>query len=370
MKILIVGSDINAILLAKYIKPEESSHDIYLTTDDNSSPEIYTGINIRENNINELTDFAKYNGIDFTIAISKLAIINSIADEFKKEGLLIFAPLSEAARITYFNSIAKKILYKLKINTPKFGIFDRENLAIDYARNAKFPLLISNDFTLFERKIKKVNNFSKAKEWIQNLFENDEEKIIIENYLDENPLYVYFITDGYNAYPLISIEKDEEEKAITAPSNKISEEIYKKLLNTVIYPLLDDIAKYSDNYTGIIGIKIILKEENINVLEIYNGFENNDLQVFLSLLDENLINILYETATGSLADDYSYIKLSENYSYTVILPKNDKISEALEHEDDMIILENADEYIITATGKTLNYAKEKVSIYNEIGKEE
>ncbi len=369
MKILIIGSDINAILLAKYIKLENSSHDIYLTTDDNSSPEIYTGINIRENNINELTDFAKYNGIDFTIAFSKLAIINSIADEFKKEGLLIFAPLSESARITYFNSIAKKILYKLKINTPKFGIFDRENLAIDYARNAKFPLLISNDFTLFERKIKKVNNFSKAKEWIQNLFENDEEKIIIENYLDENPLYVYFITDGYNAYPLISIEKDEDEKTITAPSNKISEETYKNLLNTVIYPLLDDITKYSDNYTGIMGIKIILNKESINVLEIYNGFEGNDLQVFLSLLDENLINILYETSTGSLADDYSYIKLSENYSYTTILPKNDETMRELEKEEDLIITENDSEYIITSTASTLNYAKEKVSLYNEIGKE-
>ena len=368
MKILITGSDINAMLLAKYIKSENNLHDIYITTDDNTSPEIYTGINIKENNISAITDFVKYNGIDFTIALSKLAIINGIADEFKKEGLLIFAPFAESARITYFNSIAKKILYKLKINTPKFGIFDRENLAIDYARNAQYPILILNDFTLFERIIKKADNFSQAKEQIQNLFENDTEKIVIENYIEENPIYVYFITDGYNAYPLISIEKDELGNTITAPSIKISEEIYKRLLNTVIYPLLDDTTKYCDNYTGILGAKIILQENKIYITELYNGFEKYDLQVFLSLLEENLINMLYETATGSLADDYSYIKLSEKYSYTLTVKKSKEIIENLENEEDLIITENDNEYIITSTGTTLNYAKEKVNIYEETGK--
>ena len=37
------------------------------------------------------------------------------------------------ARIATSKSVSKKFMYKTKIPTPRFGIFDRENIAIDYA---------------------------------------------------------------------------------------------------------------------------------------------------------------------------------------------------------------------------------------------
>ena len=114
MKILIAGSDLNAFLLAKYIKIQNSSHDIYITTSEECEDGSYTPIDIKENDVPSICDFVKYNQIEFTVATSQLAIINGIADIFKKEGFPIFAPFAEAARITFFNSIAKKIMYKLK----------------------------------------------------------------------------------------------------------------------------------------------------------------------------------------------------------------------------------------------------------------
>ena len=70
MKILIVGSDLNSILLAKYIYLQNNEHDIYITSDENESENFYTNINIRENDINSLVDFVKYNAIEFTISLS------------------------------------------------------------------------------------------------------------------------------------------------------------------------------------------------------------------------------------------------------------------------------------------------------------
>ena len=106
MKILIAGSDINAKLIASYLKIEDSSHDIYVTTEEHVDDSIYTPVNIRENDVFAICDFVKYNQIEFTVVTSPMAIINGIADEFKKEGFPIFAPVSEAARVTFFNSIA------------------------------------------------------------------------------------------------------------------------------------------------------------------------------------------------------------------------------------------------------------------------
>ncbi len=366
MKILIVGSDLNSLLLAKYIKTQNAEHDIYVTTTDVSAPEIYTGIRIRENDVNSIVDFVKYNGIEFTIAMSPMAIINGIADEFKKEEFMIFAPFSEAARITYFNSIAKKVLYKLKIPTPKFGIFDRENLAVDYIRRSSFPIVVENDFTLMERESNIYPCFSKAKQGIQKIFENGNQKIVIENYIDEAPLYVYFITDGYNALPLISLERASGEKytTITAPSQKVPDEIYGRLLQGVIYPILDDITKYTDNYVGIIGLKIKLYKGHFFVHEIYNGFQHYDFQALLSLLDEDILRLFYDVTNGCLGDEYNYINLRNNYSYTVAINKSE-INRIEDFEEDFIESFDETKYIVSATGATINSVQEQLCDYIE-----
>lgn len=364
MKILIVGSDLNSLLLAKYIKSQNEEHDIYVTTTDVSALETYTGIRIRENDVNSIVDFVKYNGIEFTIVMSSIAIINGIADEFKKEDFLIFAPYAEAARITYFNSIAKKILYKLKIPTPKFGIFDRENLAVDYIRRSTFPIVVENDFTLMERESNVYPCFSKAKQGIQKIFENGNQKIVIENYIDEPPLYVYFITDGYNALPLISVERASGDKytTITAPSQKVSDNIYGKILQGAIYPILDDITKYTDNYVGIIGLKIKLYKEHFFVHEIYNGFQHYDFQAFLSMVDEDILKLFYDVTVGCLGDDYNYINLKNNHSYTVAIDKSE-ITKSEILEDDFIESYDDKKYIVSATGATINSAQDLLCDY-------
>lgn len=363
MKILIVGSDLNAIMLAQYIKLQDSTHDIYITSLDKTEDKSFTPINIRENDVNSICDFVKYNQIEFTIVTSQLAIINGIADKFKKECFPIFAPFAEAARITYFNSIAKKIMYKLKINTPKFGIFDRENLAIDYIRNSKFPIVIGNDFTLITRETKVYETFSKAKLGLQKIFENNNERVVIESYIDIEPIYLYFITDGFNALPLISIERNKCENfsTLTAPSSKLSEEMIVKILKSSVYPLLDDISKYAGNYTGVIGLKTKIYKDNFCIIEFYNGFQEYDFQTFVSLLNEDLLKLLYDTTNGCLADNYDYIKLNDNYSYTIALSRKDIKNTGNE------FIESNDEnkYIITNTAPTLNYAKEQLIDYVE-----
>lgn len=363
MKILIVGSDLNAFLLAKYIKFQNTTHDIYVTTNESCADDSYTPIDIKENDIQSICDFVKYNQIEFTIVTSQLAIINGIADIFKKECFPIFAPFAETARVTFFNSIAKKIMYKLKINTPKFGIFDRENLAIEYVRRTKFPIVIENDFTLLKRECNIYDTYSKAKLGLQKIFENPNEKIVIENYIEAEPLYAYFITDGFNALPLITLERTSGEhfSSVIAPSKKVSDDLLIKILKQAIYPLLDDISKYAEGYTGIIGIKFKIIKDAFAILEFYNGFQHFDFQSFISISNEDIVNTLYSAANGSLADNYERINHNDYYTYTIAVDKTE-IKQNSEDED-FIQSEDNKKVIFTNTASTVTYAKENLLDY-------
>ena len=364
MKILIVGEDINSLLLAKYLKMQNAEHDIYLTTEDDSMSEIFTSIRIRENNIPAIVDFVKYNAIEFTITFSTIAIVNGIADVFKQEDFPIFAPCAEPAKITYLNSLAKKIMYKLKINTPKFGIFDRENVAIEYVKNAKYPIVIENDFFLFKRQSYKCDTFSKAKLIIQKMFEDDNEKIVIQNYIDIPPTYMYFITDGFNVLPLTVMKRqgDENYTSIICPETTVSENMILKVLQRAIYPFIDDISQLSKPYIGIIGVKLKIYRDTFVVLDFYNGFENKDFQAFLSILDDDLLSLFYTAAQGNLCDVHHYVNFKEDFSYTISLHK-DCMEEDKYVEEDFFECETANSYVCTVTSPTLVGAKEKLIDY-------
>lgn len=363
MKILIAGSDINAKLLASYLKIEDNSNDIYITTNEESSDNSYTPIRIKENDIPSICDFVKYNQIEFTIVTSSMAIINGIADEFKKESFPVFAPASESARVTFFNGIAKKIMYKLKIPTVRFGIFDRENLALDYVRNSKFPVSVVNDFNLLSRFNITYNSFSKAKAGIQKIFEEGNNKIVIENYLDEESIYMYFVTDGYNALPLTSVERLYGDKYTIAmsPSGKVTNKITADILQRAVYPLLDDIIKYADMYKGILGVRFKIRNGQFFISEFYNGFESIDFQTFLPVIDDNLLDIFYEASTNGLNESRNFIKTSNNYSFTISVDKSE--IEEIDGEEEFILIEDSQRYVITSSASTLNGARTKLFDY-------
>ncbi len=362
MKILIVGENTNSILLARYISIQNPEKEIYITQKGTENYTFCKSADIKESDVEALLSFAKYNQIEFTIVMSELAVINGISEEFQKEGFIIFAPFSQSSRATYFNSIAKKIMYKLKIPTSRFGIFDRENLAVDYVRNLKFPVVIENDFTLLERKSNKYETFSSAKNGIQKMFEDGNEKIVIEAYIDAPDIYLYFLTDGYSAFPLVNLERIEKENymLINTFSEQITDNGIRKILQNIVYPLLDDISKFSNPYTGILGIKLKVQNNLFYVSEFYNTFQKYDFQAFLSVLNENIFDLFYETATGSLADARNYIDTNGSYSYTAVVNKrfiNNKDADSVE---DLYTVEDNNYKVYTITKPTLNRAKQEL----------
>ena len=366
MRILIAGSNYNALLLAKYIKETSNgAHEIYLTAEEAPADGSYIPVNIKENDIEALCSFAENNSIDYTYAASSLAVINGIADEFIKKGLAIAAPSSDASRMVFFNSTAKKVLYKLKISTPRFGIFDRENIAADYLKRAKFPVCIMNDFTLNEKFCAVYSSLAKARSALQKIFENKNEKIIIENYIEAEPVYIYFLTDGYNAAPLITIDRSSFEHCITAaaPSGVIDRKTINDIMNRAVFPFLDDAAKYTSGYAGILGLKIKIQENHFYVLDIYNDFQSCDMQAFLSLFDGDYAELLYYAASGQLKTRQS-ARLADKVSYTAAVKKSDIIKESIDDEG-FFISNDGINTIITAASASKSAAEKHVKWYLE-----
>jgi len=236
-KVLIIGASAGEYSLAKKMAELEQVSEVFVAPGNAAMAEFATIVDIRENNVKELLEFVLENAIDLTIASSETAIKNDIAALFQQNNQMIFAPTKNSSEICTSKSAGKKFMYKNRIHCPKFWIFDKAVLALDYIKKESMPVVIKTDEHQ-EKGVMVCNSFSIAKSCIEDLFEKDEKKVIIEDYVYGHEFSFYVVTDGYHALPLGSVatyksETPDKGGIVTAgmgsftPDYKISKQVEK-----------------------------------------------------------------------------------------------------------------------------------------------
>ena len=324
-KILIIGNSLKAYSLAKLLS---SKYEIYITPASDTLKEFTNTLDIREDNIAELLEFVLENGIDLTIPVSEECLKTDIVEIFNKNNLQIFAPNKEAASIVLDKAYAKKVLYKLRIPTPRFGIFEKQNMVIDYIKNLKNPFVLktntNNSAAVF-------SSFNIAKNCIDFSFIEKNKKIIIEDYIYGTPFSFYTITDGYKALPIGSSinykqQLDGDGGQITSgmgacsPNYKLTLEHEYFLMDNVIYPTLDYLEIGGYPYIGILGINGVLQNDGTISILGYQAFMNDtDAYIILNSINENLYDLFISCTLGSFSDEYDNIQLNESFATSLVL---------------------------------------------------
>lgn len=346
-KVFIIGSSANEYTLAKKMTEMEEVAEVFVAPGNSAMSEFCTVVDIRENNVKELLEFALENAIDLTVASSELAIKNDITRLFNQNNQMIFAPTQASASICISKSVGKKFMYKTRIPCPKFAIFDKPNLAIDYAKNSNMPIVIKTD----EHQDKGVlicNAFSIAKAFIEDLFDRGEKKVIIEDYVLGHEFSFYVVTDGYHALPLGSIANYKYElegngglttpgMGSYTPDYRITKQIEKRILQQIIYPTLNTLARQQTPYVGILGIDLIMNDaEQLYAIEFNSFLQAPDCQGILALLNENIYQLFQACVVGSFADDYEQLDISDRYAASCVLlsKKKEAIINGLDDLDD------------------------------------
>ena len=395
MKILIVGSGAKEYTIAKLVSQYEDTELVFVAPGNDAIQEFANCIDIKANDIDELVDFAKANNIDLTIACSEKSIANDIAEKFNEAGLMVFAPSAEAARITASKSVSKKFMYKTKIPTPRFGIFDRENMAIDFARKSKYPLIVKTDGHQHGENVFVCDTFAIAKRIISDLFDQQNKKVIVEDFVQGQEFSYYVITDGYNAMPIASVVPykyvlEGNGGTVTSglgaysPFYMIDRTLESKIFKEIVYPALDELAKNGNQYVGILGIDIILdRKGSLNVIVFNPFFKEPDAQCVLELIDEEITKMMRAAIVGTLVDEYNEIKLLPAFATSVVLSSGNYPSDisfgsvikgiedaeeyadvahfnTLKDNDGNFVTAGGRTLVVTAMASTLNKATEKM----------
>ena len=385
--ILVVGRSNTVSVFIKIISKYKNVGKIYSTCNILNLPQNVKFVDIREDSVEELLKFAITNDINLTVVFSDKAIASDISGVFNANGQLIFAPEAKCAKQLADKAGLKKLLYRLKIKIPQFGIFDKIQNASDYIRNANLPVIVSSAEITNENDLFACPTFSVGNTAINDLFFRGEEKVVIDEYLSGHNFTTYIITDGVSSVPIatLSTERfsdDVEGGFLTlgscacVPDTKITQDIENYIVYDVWENISSNFEKNNCSYVGIAGVSGVMKNDEIYITDIKIGINPADAPVLLNYIDENLISLFEACAIGSFTDDYDVVKTNDNALFSLSLFSNSSKKE-IDWQNKLLNPENVDfctknvnnkyftqkGYIgtIWAEGKTLTTAKLNLS---------
>ncbi len=389
--LLIIGNSAREYSLAKILS---ENFNVFVAPGNDAISEFATVVDIRESNVAELVDFALENDISFTVCCSEVAIENDVAKLFEINNLKIFAPTASAASFSINKSIGKKLMYKLKIPTPRFGIFEKKQLAFDYLKNCNMPIVIKTDKHKPLNSVMVCPTETIAKAFIEDCFFSGEEKVIIEEYVHGINFSLYVITDGYKVLPIGTVVDykyalEGNGGVLTSgmgaysPCLKLTDDHIAYLVSEIAYPLVDSLEKQGTPYLGIIGIDgILTPDDTISIIECNTFLRDHDAQCILSLIDHDIYKLMEACVIGSFSDDYDFVPLKDEFAVSGVLSsgkyKNSIIEGLDELQDDTVVghlntkrnsyLEYETQgdraLVVTKTAKTLSRAKTR--LYEEL----
>jgi len=281
-----------------------------------------------------LAEWARHEQIDLTVVGPEQPLVNGMVDEFEARGLAIIGPSKRAAQLEGSKAFAKEFMRRNNIPTASFQVFTDLSDALDFVREANYPLVIKADGLAAGKGVVVVNSVAEAEEKVnQFLYEGKlgeaGKRIVVEEFLPGEEVSVIALSDGKNVKALIPaidhkrlLDGDRGPNTggmgACAPAFSVIRErqlpiIEEEILERTIWGMWREGIPYK----GFLYAGLMLTERGPKVLEYNCRLGDPEAQAILPLLKTDLMHIFEALLDGEL--DVINPGWEEKHCVTVVL---------------------------------------------------
>jgi len=265
-----------------------------------------------------LVDFAREKNIDLTVVGPENPLVAGVVDFFESNGLRIFGPRKDAAQIEGSKNFAKQLMRKYNIPTAEAFVFDRYEQAKQHIRANNPPYVVKADGLAAGKGVVIAYDEETALNalktcFIDKKFGSAGDRVIIEECLVGEEVSVFVLTDGKDVIPMAPAQDykrvfDQDKGPNTggmgsySPVPVVADETYRQIIDQVMLPTVDAMAREGTEYRGVLYGGFILTTEGPKVLEFNCRFGDPETQAIMPRFDGDLAQVLLAVAEGRLAE--------------------------------------------------------------------
>lgn len=402
MKILVVGNGAREHAVCWKLKQSSRVDKIYCAPGNGGISQIAECVNIKADSLNELVDFAVSNNIDLAVIGPEGPLVEGLTDMLEKKGIKVFGPCRKGARLEGSKSYSKDFMKKYNIPSAKYEVYVDSKKAREGLKHFNAPLVVKADGLAAGKGVLICQTMEEAAEAINSImnerqFGDAGNAVVIEEFLDGIEASLLCFVDGKSIIPMESARDYKKaydgDKGLNtggmgcfSPNTIYTDELKKYIDENIIQTTLHGLKEEGIDFKGVLFIGLMVKNNRAKVLEYNTRFGDPETEVVLPRLESDLADIMLKCIDGNLSEED--LQWKKEKCVTVVLAsggypekyqKGMEITGLNDVDDDIIIfhggtkikdskiLTNGGRVLaVTAMGKTLKEAREK--IYRSIPK--
>ncbi|MDO6445113.1 phosphoribosylamine--glycine ligase [Colwellia sp. 1_MG-2023] len=264
-----------------------------------------------------LVDFAKTQNITLTIVGPEQPLVDGVVDAFQAQGLTIFGPSAKAAQLEGSKAFTKDFLARNNIPTGWYQNFTEIEPALAYVREKGAPIVIKADGLAAGKGVIVAMTLTEAEDAIKdmlagNAFGDAGHRVVIEEFLAGEEASFIVMVDGKNVLAMATSQDhkrafDNDEGPNTggmgaySPAPVVTPEIHQRIMDEVIYPTVEGMAKEDAPYTGFLYAGLMIDADGTpKVIEYNCRFGDPETQPIMMRLNSDIVELCLSACKGEL----------------------------------------------------------------------
>ena len=325
--VLIIGSGGREHALSWKISQSRLKREIFVAPGNGGTNEF--NVPLKANDLKGLQQFAEKHQC-FTIVGPEAPLAEGIVDLFTKEGLPIFGPTQEQARLETSKVFAKQFMSRNNIPTAKFETFSDSQNALDYASRFNGSVVVKADGLASGKGVFVCESVQEARQAISSILEmkifgRSGNKIVVEERLEGKEVSIFALCDGKHAFNF-GIAKDHKRAydgdigPNTGGMGAISpvKDVDDNLIGAIFKKIVEPTVKAS-GFCGFLYFGLMLTDRGPKVLEFNARLGDPETQSILPRFDNDLLETLLLLNHGNLELDDFEISWNDLHTCVVVM---------------------------------------------------
>src|SRR5262245_3457983 len=261
------------------------------------------------NEFDKLIRFAKKNAVGLTVVGPEDPLAGGIVNAFQKEGLRIFGPSKESARIEASKVFAKRLMRHADVPTAEFAIFDHPQPAKDWAGSRDYPLVVKADGLAAGKGVLICSDGDEARRAIERIMTREEfgarpgRQVVIKKRLEGEELSLFALV---SARTILMLPPTQDHKAVFdgdkgpntggmgayCPAPKGTPELIRLTERDVFVPIVHAMKRGRFPFKGLLYAGLMLTNQGLRVLEFNARLGDPETQPLLMRLKSDLLELL------------------------------------------------------------------------------
>ncbi|GAY18136.1 phosphoribosylamine--glycine ligase [Mycobacterium sp. shizuoka-1] len=270
---------------------------------------------------------------DLVIIGPEVPLVLGVADAVRAAGIACFGPSKDAARIEGSKAFAKDVMAAAGVRTAGSETVDnpaRLDAALDrFGPAAGQPAWVVKDDGLAAGKgVVVTADRDAARAHAASLLDSGH-PVLLESFLDGPEVSLFCLVDGATVVPLLPAQDFKRVGDFDAGPNTggmgaysplpwLPAEVTAAIVSGVVQPVAAELVRRGCPFSGLLYAGLAMTSNGPAVVEFNCRFGDPETQAVLALLESPLGQLLYATATGTLAD-FGPLQWHDGYAVTVVV---------------------------------------------------